>query len=190
MTELKRWTSADLELLPDDGKRYEIIDGDLLVSRQPGLYHQMLCLRLGGALDAWDVRTGAGVAAVAPGIIFEEDVDVAPDLTWISRERLAGALDDAGHLHTAPDLVIEILSPGAANERRDREIKLRLYSRRGVREYWIVDARQRQIAIYRRVGTALELAATVLQSDVLSSPLLPEFGIPVAQIFEGVPRAD
>src|SRR5262249_26716676 len=155
-------------------------------SRQPGLYHQMLCLRLGGVLDAWDVRTGAGVAAVAPGIIFEEDVDVAPDLIWISRERLTGALDAAEHLHAAPDLVIEILSPGAANERRDREIKLRLYSRRGVREYWIVDAQQRQIAIYRRVGTALELAATVLESDVLSSPLLPGFGIPLAQIFEGV----
>jgi Uma2 family endonuclease len=190
MTELKHWTSADLELLPDDGKRYEIVDGELLVSRQPGLYHQLLCLRLGGALDAWDFRTKAGVAAVAPGIIFAEDADVAPDLIWIRQGRLAGALDDAGHLHAAPDLVIEILSPGAANERRDREIKLRLYSRRGVREYWIVDALQRQVAVYRRVGTALDLAATLLESDVLSSSLLPDFSIPIAQLFDGIPRAD
>jgi Uma2 family endonuclease len=190
MTELKRWTSADLELLPDDGKRYEIVDGELLVSRQPGLYHQMLCLRLGGALDAWDVRTGAGVAAVAPGIIFEEDVDVAPDLIWISQERLGGALDTAGHLHTAPNLVIEIVSPGAANVRRDREIKLRLYSRRDVREYWIVDAQQRQVAVYRRERRALVLAAILSESDVLSSPLLPDFSMSIAQLFAGVPHAD
>ena len=62
----------------------------------------------------------------APGLIFADDDDVAPDVVWISRERLAGTLDQTGHLHTAPELVVEVLSPGSVNERRDREVKLKL----------------------------------------------------------------
>src|SRR5438045_4351395 len=93
-----RWTSKDLELLPDDGKRYEIIDGELYVSKQPNWHHQQACLRLGAALDAWSRQTGAGEANAAPGVIFADDDDVAPDVVWVSRERLATGLDEAGHL--------------------------------------------------------------------------------------------
>jgi Uma2 family endonuclease len=84
-----RWTSRDLEMMPDDGKRYEIVDGELYVSKQPHYHHQRLCLRLGGLLDAWCLQTGAGEANAAPGLIFGENDDVAPDVVWISRERLA-----------------------------------------------------------------------------------------------------
>ena len=63
----------------------------------------------------------------------------APDVVWVSKERLAAVLRRDGKLHGAPDLVIEVLSPGAKNERRDREAKLKLYARRGVREYWIIN---------------------------------------------------
>jgi Uma2 family endonuclease len=188
MADLKRWTSPDLELMPDDGKRYEIIDGELYVSRQPSWYHQDVGFELGFALRAWDRQAGLGVTNLTPGVIFAEDDDVAPDLIWIGNERLAGALDDAGHLRVAPDLVVEVLSPGLQNERRDREAKLKLYSRRGVREYWIADWRQRQIEVYRRQGLALELVATLLETDVLTSPLLPGFSLPVAQVFARVPR--
>ena len=65
-----RWTSADLEALPDDGKRYEIIDGELFVSKQPHWDHQFACLRLGRFLDEWNDQTGAGVVNGAPGLIF------------------------------------------------------------------------------------------------------------------------
>lgn len=190
MADVKRWTSADLHLFDEDGKRYEIVDGVLFVSRQPGLYHQLLCLRLGGALDRWDLQTDAGVVAIAPGVIFAEDDDVAPDVTWISQERLVGALDSAGHLRVAPDLVIEVLSPGPADEQRDRETKLALYSRRGVREYWIVDRRQRRIGIHRRIGDALVLVATLAETDELTSPLLSGFSCAVVELFRGVPRSD
>ena len=188
MAELKRWTSSDLELLPEDGKRYEIIDGELYVSRHAGWYHQDVGFELGFALRTRDRQAGLGVTSIAPGVIFAEDDDVIPDLIWISNERLVGALDAAGHLRVAPDLVVEILSPGLKNERRDREAKLKLYSRRGVREYWIADWRQRQIEVYRRDGIGLELVATLLEADVLSSPLLPGFSLPVARVFASVPR--
>jgi hypothetical protein len=75
-----RWTSRDLEMMPDNGKRYEIVDGELYVSKQPHYHHQRLCLRLGGLLDAWCLQTGAGEANAAPGLIFGENDDVAPDL--------------------------------------------------------------------------------------------------------------
>ena len=66
-------------------------------------------------------------------------------LVWISQERLATALHSNGRLHSAPDLTIEILSPGSTNEYRDREVKLKLYSRQGVLEYWVVNWQERSL---------------------------------------------
>ena len=69
-------------------------------------------------------------------------------MIWISRERYAKAIDAAGHLHLAPELVIEVLSPGKTNEDRDRKAKLKLYSRRGVQEYWIVSWMSQFVEVY------------------------------------------
>jgi Uma2 family endonuclease len=179
-----RWTSADLEGFPDDGKRYEIIDGELHVSKQPNWFHQRAATRLGRLLDVWSEETGLGLANSAPGLIFADDDDVAPDVVWISNERLATALEADGKLHAAPELVVEVLSPGATNERRDREAKLDLYSRRRVHEYWIVDWRLRQVEVYRREQSALRLAQTLFAADTLSSPLLPGFTCAVERIFQ------
>ena len=183
MSQRVRFTSADLEAMPDDGKRYEIIDGDLYVSRQPHWHHQRACGKLFAALDTWSMQTGAGEANLAPGVIFAEDDDVAPDVVWISQARRTTALGPEGHLHAAPELVVEVLSPGGANERRDREAKLKLYSHRGVLEYWIVDWRTQQVEIYQRVQLALRLVATLYPTDTLTSPLLPGFVCQVATLF-------
>lgn len=183
MSTAEKFTSADLALMPDDGKRYEIIEGELYVSRQPGFEHQYTCGQLFRFLEAWNERAGLGVAIPAPGLIFADDDDVAPDVVWISRERLIKTVDQAGHLHTAPELVIEVLSPGKANESRDRQAKLKLYSRRGVPEYWIVDWMQRLVEVYRREQAALKLAATLYAADALESPLLPGFSCVVSKLF-------
>jgi Uma2 family endonuclease len=183
MSTARRWTSADLAGLPDDGKRYEIIDGELYISQQTYWYHQRACGRIFAALDVWSRQTGAGEANLAPGVIFADDDDVAPDVVWISQARRAMALGPEGHLHAAPELAVEVLSPGGANERRDREAKLKLYSRRGVLEYWIVDWRTQQIEIYRREQLALRLVATLYATDTFTSPLLPGFVCQVAMLF-------
>ncbi len=65
-----RWTSKDLEMLPDDGKRYEIVDGELYVSKQPHYHHQRVCVRLTTLLEVWSQQTKAGEANFAPGLIF------------------------------------------------------------------------------------------------------------------------
>ena len=78
--------------MPEDGKLYELIEGELYASRQPSWDHQYSCVRLGRFLDEWNEQTGLGVVNAAPGVIFAEDDDVAPDLVWISDGKLsAGA---------------------------------------------------------------------------------------------------
>ena len=182
-TEPFRWTTSDLELLPDNGDRYEIIDGELFVSKAPHWDHQEICGRVFAVLDTWSLSTGRGRAAIAPGLIFTETDNVIPDVVWASHEQLAILLDEAGHLTAAPELIVEVLSPGAKNQRRDRDLKLRLYSARGVREYWIVDRQTQQIEVYRRERAALSLVATLFSDDELSTPLLPGFSCPVSQLF-------
>jgi Uma2 family endonuclease len=180
----RRWTVADVDRLPDDEtKRLEIIDGQLFISDPTHWYHQRVCLELTVPLGLWSHQTDAGVAVMAPGIIFADDEAVAPDIVWISHERLATALEPDGKLHAAPELIAEVLSLGLSDEWRDREIKLKLYSRRGVREYWIVDWQQRRIEVFRRDDTALQLTATLLEGDTLDSPLLPCFALPLSELF-------
>ena len=188
MTSIQRWTSADLAAFPDDdGKRYEIIDGELFVSTTPHFYHQQICSKLLALLFNWSNQSKLGQAVIAPGVIFTEDNDVVPDVVWISNERLTAALGKDGKFHSAPELVIEVLSPGRANERRDREAKLKLYSRRGVLEYWIADWRTHSIEIYRRPSTDLELFATLTKGDLRKSPLLPNFSVQIDDLFADVP---
>jgi Uma2 family endonuclease len=189
MSTALRWTSADLAVLPDNDKRYEIIDGELYMSRQPHWHHQRTCGKIFAVLEAWSMQTGSGEANLAPGVIFAEDDDVAPDVVWISRARQATALGPDGHLHAAPELVVEVLSPGVTNARRDREVKLKLYSRRGVLEYWIVDWQAQQVQVYRREELALRLAATLYGTDTLTSPLLPGFACTVATLFASVTQS-
>jgi len=181
-----KFTSADLLLMPDDGKRYEVIDGELHVAKQPSYHHQYACGRLLRFLDEWNDRA-LGIAITAPGLIFAEDDDVAPDLVWVSRQRARHVFGEDGKLHSAPDLVIEVLSPGPTNEQRDRQAKLKLYSRRGVQEYWIIDWQKQQAEIYRRSGGELALIKTIYREETLDSPLLPGFSCKIAALLLSIP---
>lgn len=153
------------------------------MAKAPHWYHQRVCGRIFHELDQWSQTSGLGEASITPGILFGETDNVVPDVVWISKERLGVLMDEAGHLTGAPELVVEVLSPGAQNERRDREAKLKLYASRGVQEYWIVDWRLQQVEVYRRERALLRLVATLLAGDELSSPLLPEFICVVARLF-------
>ena len=180
------WTIHDLELLPDDGNRYEIIDGELYVSKQPDWEHQSVSFQLAFLLEVWNRQTQAGSVNIMPGIIYADDTNVVPDVVWISQERLSTALQADRKLHNTPELVVEVLSPGSENERRDREVKRKLYSRRNAKEYWIVNWRMRNIEVYRRQDAVLELDRTLNETDILESPLLPGFRCKVSELFEGM----
>ncbi|MBE9034659.1 Uma2 family endonuclease [aff. Roholtiella sp. LEGE 12411] len=178
-----RWTTADLELLPDNGNRYEIVDGELFVTRAPHWGHQKITDNICMELKLWSRQTGLGEAVTGAGIIFTDADNVIPDVVWISNQRLASVLDDAGHLTAAPELVVEVLSPGQENERRDRQVKLKLCAAQGVREYWIVDWQLQQIQVYRPEQATLILIETLFSNDNLSSPLLPGFTCDIARLF-------
>ena len=184
MTTAFRFTTKDLEAMPEiEGVRYEIIDGELYVSTAPHWGHQRASSMLTVALVTWSEATGLGEAMPTPGLVLPGDQNVIPDLVWISKARLSDGLDDAGHLTVAPELVVEVLSPGSSNEFRDRAVKLDLYSRLGVHEYWIVDWRARLIEVYRRLGAGLRRVATLTGDDTLTSPLLPGFACPIARLW-------
>ena len=178
-------TIAQLAHYPtDDGNRYELIDGDLHVTTQPHFEHQSIVRELMVYLTLWSRQTRAGHVFPAPGVIVSERDAVAPDLVWVSTARAPQILHPDGKLHGAPDLVIEVLSPGTANAQRDRQTKRDLYDRAGVPEYWIVDRFAQQVEVYRRAADGtLALVAQVPAAATLTSPLLPGFACAVATLF-------
>ena len=179
-----RWTMRDVEALPDnEWIRYEIIDGELYVTRAPHHRHQYTVGRIFALLDAWSRQTGLGEPSIMPGLIFSDSDNVAPDVAWLSYGRLRHLQDEVGHFRGAPELVVEVLSPGKANEDRDRLAKLKLYSRQGVQEYWIVDPVLQQVELYRREQAQLVRFATLLPTDELTAPVLPGFRCTVAEVF-------
>ena len=177
------WTSADLDLLPESSNRYEIIDGELFVTRAPNWGHQKALKRIMTRLENWSCDTGLGEVMPTPGLIFSDADNVIPDVVWISEERLVEGLDSSGHLIVAPELIIEVLSAGSENERRDREAKLKLYSTRGVQEYWIINWQSPQVEVYRRQKAILTLACTLFPGDELVSTLLPGFSCEIGRLF-------
>ena len=123
--------------MPEDGNRYEAIGGELYVTPPPRVPHQEIAMHLVAALFPLLHGAGQGKLFFAPvGVEFPDTREgVQPDILFVSRERLHIIGED--WLRGAPDLVIEILSPGTAA--RDRNVKLKLYRRHGAAEYWIVD---------------------------------------------------
>lgn len=178
------WNIEDLSLIPfNESIYYEIINGELFVTRSPHRKHQQICGKIFKELDTWNESKRLGEVIIFPGIIFSDADNVSPDVIWVSHEKLQHIEDEAGHLTGAPELVIEVLSPGKENYRRDKEVKLKLYSNQGVEEYWIVDRFLKQLEVYRRENSKLILVATFLNNDKITSPNLPLFSCAISKFF-------
>ena len=183
ITKLRPLTIADWDAMPyRDGNRYEIIEGELFVSCSPGLTHDRVLFKLILLIGKFLEKSPVGEAAVNVGVILSNVSGVIPDLlvflneqrdTIITNDRLTGP----------PALVIEILSPGPANIRRERVNKLQLYDKHGVPEYWIVDPKNMTLERYMRQGSALVLLETLENEDNLSTTTLPGFSCKVSEIF-------
>ena len=179
-------TIADWEAMPHgDGNRYEIIEGELFVSCSPGLTHQTVASNLIGLIWIFLERNPVGTVVTNPGLILSKFSGVIPDIvvfldeqreTIVSNDRLTGP----------PALVVEILSPGSANIRRDRVVKLHLYSKHGVQEYWIVDPKNRFLERYVLRESSLELLETLTSEDHLTINALPGFSYPMSRVFNRI----
>ena len=174
-------TIADLESLPEDGNRYELIEEELFVSRAPSLIHQRTVVNVISVFTRYLGENPVGEILPGPGVIFSDFSGVIPDLVYVSYER-GKEIATGDRITGAPELIIEILSPGTENRRRDEHAKRQLYKKYGVKEYWILDPERQTVQIFRTVR--LKLTATLGVRDVLSTPLLPGFHCSVREFFQ------
>jgi Uma2 family endonuclease len=175
-----KFTHADLLVMPDDGKRREIIDGELYVTPSPRFSHQATSARLFRGMDRYLDREPIGEVYYAPlDVIFGEHDVVEPDIIFVLKEHRQILQD---WVRGAPDLVVEILSP--TTKTIDRGPKLKAYARYGVTEYWIVDPVERAVEIYRLTPTGYQLARSFSEEESLSSPMLPGFELQVVSLFQ------
>ena len=150
-------TIADLEAMPDDdGSRYELIEGELYESSAPGLTHQMVSDNIVHLIRTYLDQNPIGIVVSTIGLILSEYNGVIPDVVFFRNEDYSRIVSNE-RLYAAPEIVIEILSAGTANTRRDRVAKYKLYQKYSVKEYWIIDRDRQTIELFRLLGEVLEL---------------------------------
>jgi Uma2 family endonuclease len=165
-----------------EGKRYQLLDGELILAPAPTDKHQAILLLLSIALHEFVAENNLGVVRFAPYDVVLSNYDVAqPDLLFISNERVP--LITEANIQGAPDLAVEILSP--STEEYDRGYKRTLYSRHGVREYWIVDPDAETVEVLAESAQGLMPVVTYGRDDTLVSPLLTGLSIDLDQVFSG-----
>ncbi len=175
-------TVYDLEATPDDGNIYELFEGELSVAKAPSLKHQELIVRFSTILTNYLDQNPIGRVWSTPGVIFDEYNSAIPDLVFIVKERI-DQIASGIHVVGAPDLAIEIMSPGSENVRRDQIVKRQTYARFGVKEYWIVEPLVEGIEISRLQENVLASVGIFRNADEISSPLLPDLKFTVKDVF-------
>jgi Uma2 family endonuclease len=174
-----RVSFADLERWPEDGRRYELYDGEVYEVPSPILLHQIAAGRLYAILND-HVRERGGIVLFAPlDIVLTEYDVVQPDLLLFTKER-QHLLHLEKVTRVPPDLAIEILSPSTAGNDRGR--KMQLLARHGVREYWLVDPKAVRVEVYRLSGYRFALAGTAEGDERVQSSLLPTLALAPAEL--------
>lgn len=170
-------TFDDLAAMPDDGKRREILDGELYVTPSPFVRHQRLVLRLAVAFDAHIAAHGGGEVLIAPmDVLLSEHNVLEPDVLFVAEGQ---PIMTEKHVVGAPALVIEVLS----NARIDRVRKRDIYARCGVPEYWIVDPDADRIEIYRREGAGYGKPEIYEAGETITYGGLPGFALDLSALF-------
>ncbi len=173
-------TVHDYRELPEDGRQFQLIEGELHLSSSPNRFHQTICRRILVAIAKYLEEQGRGEVYAAPFDVELTDINVyQPDVAYFSHQR-ASYLTEQG-ARGAPDLVVEILSP--ATSRFDLGVKREVYARTGVQELWIVDPATKLIHVYRLAENAETPAATLGEGKTLTTPLLLGLEISVSAIF-------
>ncbi|HYX72000.1 MAG TPA: Uma2 family endonuclease, partial [Nitrososphaera sp.] len=127
-------TIADLDAMPDDGNRYELFEGEIFVSRAPSLSHQRVLINLATLIKNYLEQNPIGEVLPTPGVIFDDFNGAIPDIVFISNQQVSNiGLEE--RIREAPELIVEIVSPGKENARRDREVKRQVFGKHGVKEY-------------------------------------------------------
>jgi Uma2 family endonuclease len=178
-----QWTWEDYLRLPDDGNRYEIVEGVLYMSPAPSFDHQYALFELARLLGNYTREHRLGLVLVAPFDVrlFVGADPVQPDLLFFRPGNLPAA--GSAFFQGIPDLIVEVVSPGST--RLDQYIKFGAYEKAKVPEYWLVDPRGRMVTVFSldpAKGEYQEISRAVA-GDQLTSPTFPGFVLPVAGLF-------
>ncbi|HLE27088.1 MAG TPA: Uma2 family endonuclease [Anaerolineales bacterium] len=175
-----KWTYDRYLRETADGEYFTIIAGEKIMSPSPTVFHQHILLNLGALLQAWARQSQKGRIGVAPlDLVLAEGDVVQPDLIFVLNEHAEGWKEK--NFRDAPDLVVEILSPGSV--KLDREKKRALYARYGIPEFWIVSPGERTVEVLRLQGQPYETAVLLDEDDRLESPRLAGFTCAVKDLF-------
>jgi Uma2 family endonuclease len=173
-------TYDDYRELPDDGQRYEIIEGVLHVSPAPSIRHQFTAMALSATLYMHCRHRRLGRIFSAPcDVVFAAISVVQPDIIFVSQERLS-LLTDA-NVQGAPDLVVEVISPSSVT--RDLDTKRQLYAQYGVKYYWLVHPIDRWVRAYELRGSEYELVAEAEGDQPFSAPPFPDLAIDLTELW-------
>lgn len=178
---LEVFTYEDYLNLPDNGKRYEIINGELYMVPAPTLGHQDTIGEFYFTIKSFIQTNPLGKIYLAPTDIVFSEIDILqPDLIFVAKEKFDILTRE--NIQGAPDLVIEVLSPGT--EKRDRSIKLKTYSKFGVQEYWMANDETATVEVWQRNGDKLVFHKLLDKTQILTTPLLPGLEIALEKIFQ------
>ena len=172
------WTIDDLASMPDDGQRYELLQGELIVSPAPGGNHQVVLGELYGRLYILLKANPTGRAIFAPCDVRLSQYDlVQPDLIYYRNDQADQYSDNC--FSGAPAFVVEVISPSTG--RYDRGRKAVLYMNAGVEEYWIIDPVKEHVLIH--ISAEHNAIPKIVTSGTLTSIVLPAFSIDLAELF-------
>lgn len=173
-------TAAEYFDMPVGPPYFQLIDGELFMSPSPAHYHQRLVFRFAHLLQVYLDAHPLGELTISPSDVhFDEGNVFQPDFYYITNERLhiLGRQGPKG----APDLVAEVLSPSTS--RLDLVPKKMVYAQAGVQEYWVVRPSRHVVEVYRFQENPTEPVSVLDRDGILSSPLFPEWTLPLASVF-------
>ena len=179
-------TYRDLWHTPEDGNRYEIIEGEVYVTPPPSVLHQRVSGNLGRLLMNHVIENDLGIVLFAPvGVVLERATGVQTDIIFIATSRLSIVQERA--VHGAPDLVVEVMSPSTAA--RDRGVKKGVYARAGVSHYWLVDPRKHALSALCAQDGRYVVEAELAGNAVFRPSLFPGLAIRLAEVWVTKPTA-
>ncbi len=174
-------TYEEYRALPEDGKRYEVIDGELVMTAAPRIVHQRILRNLLRIVDDYIQKHNWGEVLFSPVEVYlDEENFVEPDLVCVSREHQEIITEN--NIKGAPDLIVEILSPSTA--RYDRVRKLRVYAQHRVPHYWIVSPNDKTLEAFELENGAYKLVAALEENESFQPSLFPDLTISLADLWK------
>lgn len=179
-----QWTAEDWENLPDDGRRYEIINGELFMSTAPSNFHQWIIFMLAELLGTPIKRQGIGYAFFAPIGVFMPDCEpVQPDFIIVLMKNKHIIRDR--RIQGVPDLLVEVISPGSRDY--DEGVKKAAYEKAGVPEYAVIDPQTRQLRLYRLDKSGQYPEPQIFNESDQVKLMIAPVTFKVGELFEGAP---